>query len=140
MTLLFFYIIPRDLCTVFNYYGAGHLMLQVSTITFLLHAIFHQYSHFIISIIFCRETGSRFPRHQTSCNAYFLALSSVSFLTDHSQYLISQIKKQHAHDEVHYTSLCTSLLIYHSNDLILYCRLYFDILQFICCINRRIMS
>lgn len=69
-------------------------MLQGSTITFLLHAIFHQYSHFIISIIFCRETGARFPRHQTSYNAnFFSVLSSVSCLTNHSQYLISQIKK-----------------------------------------------
>lgn len=65
-------------------------MLQVSTITFLLHAIFHQYSHFIISIIFCRETGSYFRVIKRLAMLIFSALSSVSFLTDHSQYLISQ--------------------------------------------------
>lgn len=140
MTLLFFYIIPRDLCTVFNYYGAGHLMLQVSTITFLLHAIFHQYSHFIISIIFCRETGSRFPRHQTSCNAYFFS-AFLCFLLNWSQSILNIPNKKTA--RTRWSSLYFTmhmLLIYHSNDLILYCRLYFDILQFICCINRRIMS
>ncbi len=64
-------------------------MLQGSTITFLLHAIFQQYSHFIISIIFCRATDQDFRVIKRLAMLIFSVLSSVFCLTDHSQYLIS---------------------------------------------------